>query len=410
MAARRVAVTGAGVVSPLGATLEDFYRALCEARSGVRRLPPELAQGSGVQVAAMIDWNPAPYFKEAEAANLDRASQFAIAAAGQAIAASGLPVAVIRDRAGTYWGTGLGGSNTLEAAYKQVYGAHEWRLRPLTVVMGMNNAAGSNVAVRYGLRGPFANFATACSSSAMALGEAMRTIQAGRADAMVAGGSEALLTPGTLAAWQALRTLAPADAGNPAASCKPFDKRRGGLVLGEGAAALVLEEESHARARGAPIMAFLTGYGNSCDAVHMSRPDRDGQVRAMREALDEARRKPEEVGYVNAHGTATAVGDVVEAEAINLVFGDAATRVPVSSTKSLHGHLLGGAGALEFAAALLPLTRGWLPPTAFLDQPDPACRLRHVPVRAERVDPPSAVMSNSFAFGGSNVVLVAERA
>jgi len=410
MAERRVAVTGAGVVSPLGSSLEDFYRALCEARSGVGRLPPQVAQGSGVQVGAMIDWHPAAFFKEAEAANLDRAAQFAIAAAGQAIAASALQIADMRERAGVYWGTGLGGSNTLETAYKQVYGEHEWRLRPLTVVMGMSNAAGSNVAVRHGLRGPFANFATACSSSAMALGEAMRTIQAGRADAMVAGGSEALLTPGTLAAWQALRTLAPADAGNPAASCKPFDKRRGGLVLGEGAAAVVLEEESHARARGAPIMAFLPGYGNSCDAVHMSRPDRDGQVRAMREALHEAHRKPDEIGYVNAHGTATAVGDVVEAEAINLVFGEAASRVPVSSTKSLHGHLLGGAGALEFAAALLPLTRGWLPPTAFLEQPDPACRLRHVPLRAERTEAPRAVMSNSFAFGGSNVVLIAERA
>ena len=308
-----------------------------------------------------------------------------------------------------HWGTGLGGSNTLEGAYKQVYGANEWRLRPLTVVMAMSNAAGSNVAVRHGLRGKFANFATACSSSAMALGEAMRTIQAGRADAMIAGGSEALLTPGTLAAWQALRTLAPVDAANPAASCKPFDRRRGGLVLGEGAAAFVLEEESRARARGAPILALLSGYGNSCDAVHMSRPDRDGQVRAMREALDEARLQPSEIGYINAHGTATAVGDVVEAEAINVVFGEAAARVPVSSTKSLHGHLLGGAGALEFAAALLPLTRGWLPPTAWLEQPDPACQLRHVPLCAEQIEAPRAVMSNSFAFGGSNVVLIAER-
>jgi 3-oxoacyl-[acyl-carrier-protein] synthase II len=403
-------VTGAGIVSPLGSSLEDFYRALCEPRSGIGRLPPELAQGSGVQVAAMIDWNPAPFFKEAQAANLDRAAQFAIAAAGQAMAAASLDTRIAPERAGVYWGTGLGGSNTLETAYKQVYGEHEWRLRPLTVVMGMSNAAGSNVALRHGLRGPFANFATACSSSAMALGEAMRTIQAGRADAMIAGGSEALLTPGTLAAWQALRTLAPADAENPAASCKPFDKRRGGLVLGEGAAAFVLEEESHARARGAPILAFLTGYGNSCDAMHMSRPDRDGQVRAMREALREAERKPEDIGYVNAHGTATAVGDVVEAEAINVVFGEAASRVPVSSTKSLHGHLLGGAGALEFAAALLPLTRGWLPPTAFLEEPDPACPLRHVPLRAERTEAPRATMSNSFAFGGSNVVLIAERA
>src|SRR5436190_22168015 len=408
MTVRRVAVTGAGIVSPLGSTLEDFHRALCDARPGVGRLPPELAQNSGVQVGALVDWNPAPLFNETEAANLDRATQFALAAAGQAITMSGLGTA--SERVGVYWGTGLGGAHTLENTYKQVYGQGQWRTRPLTVVMGMSNAAGSNVAVRHGLRGPFANFATACSSSAMALGEAMRTIQAGRAEAMVAGGSEALLTPAMLLAWQALRTLAPADASEPAASCKPFDKRRGGLVLGEGAAAFVLEDESRARARRAAILALLSGYGNSCDALHMSRPDRDGQVRAMREALAESSVSPGDIGYINAHGTATAVGDVVEAEAINAVFGELAAHIPASSTKSLHGHLLGAAGALEFAAALLPILRGWLPPTAWLEEPDPACMLRHVPRRAERVDPPRAVMSNSFAFGGSNVVLVAERA
>jgi len=410
MAERRVAVTGAGVVSPLGCSLEDFHRALCDARPGIRRLAPEVVQGSGVQVGALTDWKPTPLLAEAEAANLDRATQFALGAAAQALAASALDVARAPERVGVYWGTGLGGAHTLEGAYKQIYGAGQWRTRPLTVVMAMNNAAGSNVAVRHGLRGPFANYATACSSSAMALGEAMRTIQAGRADAIVAGGSEALLTPGTLAAWQALRTLAPADAENAGASCKPFDKRRNGLVLGEGAAAFVLEDYSRAAARGAPILAVLTGYGNSCDAVHISRPDRDGQVRAMREALAESGVAARAIGYINAHGTATTVGDVVEAEAINAVFGDAVAQVPVSSTKSLHGHLLGAAGALEFAAALLPLMRGWLPPTAFLEQPDPACKLRHVPLRAERVDPPRAVMSNSFAFGGSNVVLIAERA
>ena len=411
MAARRVAVTGAGVVSPLGKSLAEFHAALAEGRSGIRRLPESLAQSSGVQVGALVDWNPAPLLNEAEAVNIDRVSQFALAAAAQALAASRLDLsAADRDRIGVYWGTGMGGAHTLESAYKNVYGAGEWRVRPLTVVMAMNNAAGSNVAVRHGLRGPFANFSTACSSSAMALGEAMRSIIAGRADAIVAGGAEALLTPGTLAAWQALRTLAPADAADPAASCKPFDKRRAGLVLGEGAAAFVLEEESRARARGAPIHALLTAYGNSCDAAHMSRPDRDGQVRAMREALIEAGLEPNAIGYINAHGTATAVGDVVEAEAINVVFGAAAADIPVSSTKSLHGHLLGGAGALEFAVALLALEKGVLAPTAFLEQPDPACRVRHVRLRAERVAPPRAVMSNSFAFGGSNVVLIAERA
>jgi 3-oxoacyl-[acyl-carrier-protein] synthase II len=408
---RRVAVTGAGVVSPLGTTLPEFHESLSAGRSGIRRLAPELAERSGVQVGATIDWNPAGLLKEAEAANLDRVAQFALSAAGQAIAESGLLAdeGAPRERIGVSWGTGMGGAHTTEASYKQVYGVGEWRVRPLTVVMGMANAAGSNVAVRHGLRGPFANYSTACSSSAMALGEAMRHIVAGRADAMIAGGAEALLVPGVLVAWQALRTLAPADAANPAASCKPFDKRRGGLVLGEGAAAFVLEEESRARARGAKIYALLTGYGNSCDAVHMSRPDRDGQIRAMKEALAEARLAPQDIGYINAHGTATAVGDVVETEAINAVFGPGAREVPVSSTKSLHGHLLGGSGALEFAAALLALDRGILPPTGFLEEPDPACAVRHVARVAQRVEKPRAVMSNSFAFGGSNVVLVAER-
>jgi 3-oxoacyl-[acyl-carrier-protein] synthase II len=242
----------------------------------------------------------------------------------------------------------------------------------------------------------------------MALGEAMRTIAAGRADAIVAGGAEALLTPGSLAAWQALRTLAPADASDPAASCKPFDTRRAGLVLGEGAAAFVLEDEAHARARGAKIHGFLSGYGNSCDAVHMSRPDRAGQARAMREALEESGLAPQDIGYINAHGTATLLGDVVEAEAINAVFAGA--RPLVSSTKSMHGHLLGAAGALEFAAALLALEHGLLAPTAFLERPDPAVKLRHVALQAEQIAPPRAVMSNSFAFGGSNVVLIAEHA
>ena len=407
MAVRRVAITGAGVVSPLGATLTEFHAALAAGRSGIARLGADVAQGSGVQVGARVpSWDPTAHFKPGEAANLDRATQFALTAAAQALEASGLPADAARERIGVSWGTGMGGAQTQENSFKQVYGAGEWRLRPLTVVMSMSNAAGSNVAVRHGLRGPFANYATACSSSAMALGEAMRAIAYGRADAMVAGGSEALLTPGVLAAWQALRTLAPADAAQPEASCKPFDKRRAGLVLGEGAAAFVLEEESRAKARGARIYGLLAGYGNSCDAVHMSRPDRDGQVRAMREALGEAQLSPEDIGYINAHGTATSVGDVVEAEAINAVFGPAAREVRVSSTKSLHGHLLGGSGALEFAAALLAL-EGTVPPTGFLEQPDPACALRHVAREAERIAPPRAVMSNSFAFGGSNVVLIA---
>ena len=403
---RRVAITGAGVVSPIGQGCEAFSRALAGAVSGIKLLPEEVAGRSGTQVGALVQWDSD---RDGDAPNVDRVSQFALAAAAEALASSRLePASCDASRIGVYWGTGMGGAHSLEAAYRQVYGASEWRLRPLTVVMGMNNAAGANVALRHGLRGPFANFSTACSSSAMALGEAMRTIAAGRADAIVAGGAEALLTPGTLAAWQALRTLAAADAAHPAASCKPFDRRRSGLVLGEGAAAFVLEEEDHARSRGARIHGFLAGYGNTCDAAHMSRPDSDGQARAMREALHESGLAPADIGYINAHATGTQVGDVVEAHAINSVFAEAAPRV--ASTKSMHGHLLGAAGALELAAALLALEEGLAAPTAFLEQPDPQIKLRHVALRAERMPPPRAVMSNSFGFGGSNVVLVAQRA
>ncbi len=411
MAGRRVAVTGLGVVSALGASVADFRAALAAGRSGLRALPPQVAGGSGVQVGGVVDWDPAARFKGPEAAALDRVAQFALAAAGDALAASGLDLAAAdRDRVGVYWGTGMGGANTQEGAYASVYAKNDFRLRPLSVVMAMNNAAGSNVAVKWGLRGPFANFSTACSSSAMAIGEAMQAIRLGRADAVVAGGSEALLTPTVLAAWQALRTLAPADAQDAAASCKPFDRRRAGLVLGEGAAALVLEEESRARARGARIHAILTGYGNSCDAVHMSKPDRDGQVRAMKQALGESGLSTGDVGYINAHGTATLVGDVVECEAINAVFGADAARIPVSSTKSMHGHLLGGAGAIEMVAALMPFDEGVIPPTANLADIDPGCAVRHVPREAMKGAIPRAVMSNSFAFGGSNVVLIAEKA
>ena len=407
---RRVAVTGIGVVCAIGRSPAELYAALGAARSGVRRLPESVASGSGVQVGAPVEWDAAAHFKGPEAASLDRVTQFALYAAGQALAEAKLdPQAADRERIGVYWGTGMGGAGTLESAYSTVYGKNDFRLRPLSVVMAMSNAAGSNVAVKWGLRGPFANFSTACSSSAMAIGEGARAIQAGRADAVVAGGAEALLTPGMLAAWQALRTLAPADSADPAASCKPFDQKRAGLVLGEGAAALVLEEASLARARGAPILAFITGYGNTCDAAHMSKPDRDGQVRAMKQALAESGVAPRDIGYINAHGTATVVGDVVECEAIKTVFGEAVAKIPVSSTKSMHGHLLGGAGALEMAAALMPFREGVIPPTAHLANPDPACAVRHVANKAERGDLLRAVMSNSFAFGGSNVVLIAEK-
>jgi 3-oxoacyl-(acyl-carrier-protein) synthase len=407
----RVAVTGAGVISPIGVTLPQFHSALAAGRSGVRRLPEDVAGASGVEVGARVEWDPLTLLKPNEASALDRVSQLAIGAATQAMESSGIDLgAADRDRIGVYWGTGLGGAQTLDTAYRTHHEPGNARLRPLTVVMAMTNAAGSNIAMRFGLRGVFANFSTACSSSAIAIGEAMRVIAAGRADAVLVGGSESLFTPGTLAAWLALRTLAPIDRDDASASCKPFDRRRAGLVLGEGAAAFVLESERHAKARGARIYGYISGYGNTCDAAHISRPDPRGQARAMRDALGEAGLAPRDIAYINAHGTATAVGDTVEAQAINAVFAGHVADVRVSSTKSLHGHLLGAAGALELAVALYALQEGVIAPTAFLEDPDPACELRHVALKAEHIAPPAAVMSSSFAFGGSNAVLVATRA
>jgi len=276
------------------------------------------------------------------------------------------------------------------------------------VVLGMNNAAAAHVSMKHGLRGPMLNISTACSSSAAAIGEAYRLIRNGDADVMIAGGSEALITPGNLAAWDAMRALAHADAADPSRSCKPFSADRTGLVLGEGGAALVLESAERAERRGARVYAELAGYGNASDAVNISRPDAGGQVRAMRLALDDAELDVAEVGYLNAHGTATQVGDLVETNAIKETFGCHAKTLRVSSTKALHGHLLGGAGALEMVVAIMALARNVVPPTAHLDRPDAACDLDYVPNEA-RSAPLDVVMSNSFGFGGMNSVLVARR-
>jgi 3-oxoacyl-[acyl-carrier-protein] synthase II len=306
-----------------------------------------------------------------------------------------------------YWGTGLGGATSIEEAYRELY-AGRGRVRPTSVVLGMNNAAAGQISIANGLRGPILNVSTACSSSAAAIGEAYRAIKHGCADAIVAGGSEALITRGNLRAWDAMQALAHADPSDPSRSCKPFSKNRTGIVLGEGAAAFVLEREDRASARGATIYAEVAGYGNTADASHISKPDPDGQVRAMRAALTDAGVAPHEIGYLNAHGTATAVGDVVETSAIRTMFGGHAESLPVSSTKALHGHLMGATGAIELLAALSVLERGVLPPTAHLEEPDPACDLDYVPnvARGAAVD---VVMSNSFGFGGMNAVLVARR-
>jgi beta-ketoacyl-acyl-carrier-protein synthase II len=409
---RRVAVTGIGIVSPVGNDRESFFANLMSGKSGIRRLETDFVDKLDAKLAAPVTgFDPLAYFPKSKANSLDRVTQFALVASQQAVDDSGLDLpSADRDRIGVCLGTGMGGAASIEEGYVRLYRDNASRLKPFTVLMAMNNAAGSQVALDFGLTGPDLTFCTACSSSAVAIGEAVRQIRHGYADVMLAGGAEALLTFGTIKAWEALRTLATEDADNPAASCKPFSADRTGLVLGEGAAMLVLEDMESARARGARIYAEIIGYGCSNDSAHITQPSVEGQARAMRAAIREAGISPDQIDYINAHGTGTKLNDATETTAIKQVFGQAAYSTPVSSTKSMHGHLMGATSAVEFVACLMALEKQALPPTAHLAQPDPECDLDYVPNLGRANVSVDTVMSNSFAFGGTSGVLIARKA
>ncbi len=405
---RRVAVTGLGVVSPVGNTCDEFFDALLAGRSGVRRLSAAFAAELTARIGGEAAFDAPTRFAKSRLLLLDRFSQFALDAAAQAVADAGIVFdPSLRKRTGVFLGTGMGGAQTLETGYVDLFVDGKERLSAYSVPRCMNNAAAAQISIDHGLQGPSLTFSTACSSSAIAIGEALRTIRHGYADAAIAGGAESLLTLGIIRAWEALRTLALEDADDPATSCRPFSADRTGLVLGEGAGMLVLEELDHAVRRGAPIYAELIGYGASSDATHITKPDKAGQVRAMQLAIADAGLGVHDIDYINAHGTATLAGDIVETEAIKEVFGARAPRIPVSSTKAVHGHLMGATGAVEFIVAILALARSAIPPTAHLRVADPACDLDYVPNTARRGVPVNAAMSNSFAFGGSNAVLIA---
>lgn len=410
MSDRRVAVTGLGIQSPLGNSTADLLESLRAGRSGIRRLVPSLASRLRSPIAASISFDGTEHFDAPQLRMMDRFSQFALAAARRAVLDAGLDFASERPSAcGVFVGTGMGGSETTDEGYQTLYAANSDRIKPFTVLAAMTNAAAAWIAMEYGLRGPNLTFSTACSSSAVALGEAARRISSGDVDIVVAGGAEAPLCLGVLRAWEALRTVATEDLQDPSASCRPFSRNRTGLVLGEGAAFVVLEEREHARARGATIHAELSGYGITCDASHITRPSIDGQAEAMQAALRSAKLPPSGIGYINAHGTGTLQNDSVETGAIKKVFGDLAYDIPISSTKSTHGHLLGAAGALEFVISILTLKSQVIPPTMHLNDPDPCCDLDYVPNEARSVAGIEAAMTNSFAFGGTNAVLIAER-
>lgn len=407
---KRVVVTGLGVISPLGGTVNSFFDSLLACRSGIALLQAPWAQSIRAPIAASVIENIESQFPKPKRASLDRVVQLSLIAARQAMQQAKINLGdAASERAGVYWGTGMGGATTLEQTYVDILVNRTARLRPATVVMAMNNAASGHIGIEFGIRGPSYTFSSACSSSAVAIGEAFRAIRFNLVDTAIAGGGEALLTEGVMKAWDSLQTLAHMDTGKPETSCRPFAADRTGFVLGEGAAALVLEERDAALARGATILAEIVGYGNTTDSHHITQPDAPGQARAMQRALVEAEMSPERIGHINAHGTGTKVGDLSETLAIKQVFGDHAGHIPISATKALHGHLMGAAGALEMVAALEAMRGGIVPPTAHLFNPDAECDLDYVSSGARKIPGLNAVMSNSFGFGGNNVSLIAIR-
>ncbi len=406
---RRVVVTGIGVFASSGKSANQFFDTLAQGRSAVRHIQQFDPSQLSVQIAAEVpDYDPLAYFPAKRLDLLDRFSQFALLAAKEAMESSGLQLKdQERPRFGVVTGTGMAGATTFDAGYFNLYAKQATRLHPFTIPKIMHNAATSQICMEYGAQGPSFTTATACSSSGHAIGEAFHLIKYDMADVMMAGGSEAPITFGMLRTWESVRVLATGN-GDPSKACRPFSADREGLVMGEGAAIVMLEELEHARSRGARIYGEISGFGLSSDASHITQPSIDGPARAVRMALAEGKVNPEEVDYINAHGTGTRVNDVTETQVIKDVFKDHARKVAISSTKSMHGHVMGSTAALEFAVSVQAIDRGVIPPTANYTKPDPECDLDYVPNQA-REKPVRNAISNSFAFGGLNAVLLVRK-
>lgn len=399
----RVAVTGLGIVSPLGKSVAENAASLRSGRSAIGPITIIPSEALITKIAAEVkDFDPGSHFSDKQLPLLDRCSQFALVAARQAISQSGLS---FRDglgqRTATIVGSGVGGMNTLDESFQRLYGQGSKRTHPFTIPKLMISAPMSHITMEHGITGPSFTVASACASANHAIGVAFHMLRSGSVDIAVTGGTEAVLTLGTIKAWEALRVMAPD-------TCRPFSRNRSGMVLGEGAAIFVLENYAQARHRGADILAEIIGFGMSSDAGDIVLPSMAGSSSAMRSCLADAAIRPEDVDYVNAHGTGTAVNDATETRALHSVFGDHAKNLAVSSTKSMHGHALGGSGAIELAATIIAMREGFIPPTANFGEPDPDCDLDYVPneARLQQID---VAISNSFAFGGHNAVLAIRR-
>jgi 3-oxoacyl-(acyl-carrier-protein) synthase len=404
---RRVAVTGIGVISPLGNSASQAFESACQGRSGIGLVDAPFAHRLTAPIAACARFDGAQYFEPLKLRMMDRVSQFGVVAAQQAVDDAREDWAGMdRSRVGVFVGTGMGGTLSNDDGYKTLYADDSDRIKPFTVLAGMHNAPAAWIGLEHKLTGPNLTYSTACSSSAVAIGEAWLRVASGCLDMALAGGTEAPLSFGSMKAWEALHTLATIDPEMPSASCKPFSKNRTGMVLGEGAAMLVLEVWDRAVARGACIKGELLGYGLATDIGHITRPSEQGQTAAMAAALSSSAIDPAAVDAINAHGTGTQANDLVETAAIKAIFGRRAHHIPVSATKALHGHLLGAAGALECALSFMAMQQAVVLPTLHLLCPDPACDLDYVPNTARHAVPVRTMLSNSFAFGGSNAVLV----
>ncbi|MED4127597.1 MULTISPECIES: beta-ketoacyl-ACP synthase II [Shouchella] len=410
MEKRRVVVTGIGAVTPLGLNAASSWEAAIAGKSGIGYLTRIDAESYPMKVAAEInDFDPADFIDKKEARRMDRFTQFAVASAKQALADSGLE---INDdnaaRVGVWIGSGIGGMETYETQFRTLLEKGPRRVSPFFVPMMIPDMASGQVSIFTGAKGPNSCSVTACASGANSIGDAFKTIQRGDADAMIAGGSEAPITNMAVAGFSSAKAITTSD--NPEKASRPFDVNRSGFVMGEGAGILILESLESAKARGAKIYAEIVGYGSTGDAHHMTAPAPDGEggARAMAAAIADAGLKNEQISYINAHGTSTDLNDPYETNAIKTVLGDYAYKVAVSSTKSMTGHLLGAAGAVEAIFSVKAIEEGIVPPTINLEEPDPACDLDYVPNEARKMNV-EAVLSNSLGFGGHNTSLVFKR-
>ena len=413
MDARRVVVTGLGLICGVGNTASEVWEGLLAGRSGMAEITAFELTGHPVRFAAEVkNFDPHQFIEKKEARKMGRFIHFAMAASAEAMAHSGLQVTPeIADVVGVHIGSGIGGFDVIEREHTALMNGGPRKISPFFIPASIVNLAAGHVSIRYGAKGPNEATATACTSSAHSIGDAFRIIQRGDADAMIAGGAEAAITPLSVGGFAAMKALSTRN-DDPTHACRPFDKDRDGFVVGEGAGILILEELEFAKARGANILAEILGYGMSGDAFHMTgmAPEGEGCLRAMKAALRVAGISPDEVDYVNAHATSTPLGDALESQAIENVFGERAKNgtLLVSSTKSMTGHLLGGAGGLEAGISILAMQNGMVPPTINLDNVDPACRLNYVPHKPQAAQV-NCVLSNSFGFGGTNGSLVFRR-